>query len=121
MAKLLIAARSESLSAALAEALTQYEVYSCHTGVDALALLESLRPDIFIVELLLPVTTGLTVLQESRYKPPVILALTNIAAENVLQAAVNTGAQDVILLPCRVRHIIVRLEKLIQKVPTPEG
>ena len=121
MAKILIAVKSEIIGNVLSEALTQYKVYSCHTGVDALALLESLRPDIFIVELSLPVISGLTVLQESRYKPPVILALTNLATENVLQTAVNAGVQDMILLPCTFRHIIVRLEKLIQKIPTPEG
>ena len=121
MVKLLIAVKSEIISAVLAEALTQYEVHSCHTGVDALALLESLRPDIFIVELSLPVISGLTVLQKTRHKPPVILALTNLVTESILQAAVNVGVQDMILLPCTARRIIAHLETLIQKIPTPEG
>ena len=98
MAKLLIAVRSESLSAALAEALTQYEVYNCHTGIDALALLESLRPDVLIVELSLPVISGLTVLPRAPHKPPVILALTNLVTENILQVAANAGIQDMLLL-----------------------
>ena len=120
MAKLLIAVKSEIISAVLAEALAQYEVHSCHTGADALALLESLRPDIFIVELSLPVITGLTVLQETRHKPPVILALTTLVTESILQAAANAGVQDMILLPCTARRIIAHLETLIQKIPTPE-
>ena len=118
MAKLLIAARSESLSSALAEALTQYEVYNCHTGVDALVLLESLRPDIFIVDLSLPVISGLAVLQETHYKPPVILALTNLVTERILQSAIDTGVQHILLQPCAVRHIISHLEAQIQKNST---
>lgn len=120
MAKLLIAVKSEIMGTALANVLTHYEVSVCHNGRDALRLLESLRPDIFIVELSLPVVTGLTVLQETHYKPPVILALTNLVAENVLQAAANAGVQDMILLPCPIRHIFRRLEALIQKGSTPE-
>ena len=121
MAKLLIAVRLENLGTALAETLTQYEVYNCYTGADALTLLETLRPDIFLVEFSLPVISGLTVLRETHYKPPVILALTNLITESVLQAASNAGVQDMILLPCSVRHIIRHLETLIQKVPAPEG
>ena len=113
MAKLLIAAESGILSTVLAKALTQYEVHSCHTGADALTLLESLRPDIFIAELSLPGITGLTVLQKSPYKPPVILALTNLNTESVLQAAANVGVQDMVLLPCPVQHITAHLEALI--------
>lgn len=120
MAKLLVAVKSESLRAALAEALTQHEVHSCHTGADALALLESLWPDILMVELSLHVITGLTVLQETRYKPPVILALTNLVTESVLQAAANAGVQDMILLPCTVQNIVRHLETLIQRPPAPE-
>lgn len=121
MAKLLIAVKSEMIRSILAETLTQYEVHSCHTGADALALLDSLRPDVFIVELSLPVVTGLTVLQTTRYKPSVILALTSLATENVLQAAAEAGAQDVILIPCTIRHITKHLEALMEKAPTPEA
>ena len=120
MAKLLIAVKSEIMGTALSDLLTHYEVSVCHNGRDALRLLETLRPDIFIVELSLPDVTGLTVLQQTCYRPPVILALTNLIAENILQAVADAGVQDIILLPCTVRHIIRHLEALIQKAPAPE-
>jgi len=121
VAKLLIAVKSEIMGTALADLLTHYEVSVCHNGRDALRLLESLQPDIFIVELSLPVVTGLTVLRQTCYRPPVILALTDLVTGSVLQAAANTGVQDIILLPCPVRHIIRHLEALIQNAPAPEG
>lgn len=121
MTRLLIAVKSEIMRAALADALTHYEVSVCHNGRDALGLLESLCPDIFIVELSLPVVTGLTVLRRTCYRPPVILALTNLITENIMQAAADAGVQDMILLPCPVRHIIKHLEALIQKDSTPES
>ena len=109
MAKLLIAVQSDIMSTALAEALTQHEVHCCHTGTEALTLLEILQPDAVIMELSLPVLTGLSVLQESRYRPPVILALTNIVTDFVLEAAAAAGVQDLLIMPCTVDSILRHL------------
>ena len=106
MAKLLIAVQSEIMSTALAEALTQHEVHCCHTGTEALTL----QPDAAIMELSLPVLTGLSVLQESRYRPPVILALTNIVTDFVLEAAAAAGVQDLLIMPCTVESILRHLD-----------
>lgn len=113
MAKLLIAVKSEVLAAALAEELTGHSVCVCHTGKQALATLETQQPEILILDLSLPWVSGLTVLQETRYKPPVILALTNILGDAVIQAAANAGAQDILLLPCSVERILRRLDALV--------
>lgn len=121
MATLLIAAESELLSSILRETYSAYEVHSCRNGAEALAQLESLRPDVFIVELSLPVVCGLTVLQTTPYKPPVILALTNFTANHVLRAAAQAGAQALLLMPCSIQSIIARLNELIKKAPSSEG
>lgn len=121
MAKLLIAAESELLSSILTQTCTQYEVHSCHNGADALASLEALRPDIFIVELSLPVVCGLTILQTTPYKPPVILALTNLVTSHLLQATAQAGVQELLLLPCSVQSIIACLNRLLEKAPSSEG
>ena len=121
MAKLLIAVKSEDLGKALAEGLPHCRVHICHTGADALTALEALRPDIFLVELSLPVLTGLSVLQKTSYRPPAILALTNLITESILRSAADAGVQDVIRHPCSVGYIIDRLDALAQKISTPEG
>lgn len=121
MAKLLIAAESELLSSILTQTCTLYEVHSCHNGADALALLEALQPDIFIVELSLPVVCGLTVLQTASYKPPVILALTNFVTSHLLQAAAQAGVQELLLIPCSVQSIIARLDALTKKSLSSDG
>lgn len=121
MVKLLIAVTSKSICTILLESLTHYEVYICHNGTDALALLEAQRPDILIIEFSLPILSGKSVLEKTRYKPYVILALTNLISEKVLQAAADAGVHDMILLPCSARRIIRHLEALVQKIPAPEG
>lgn len=121
MARALIAVRSEDLAAALAETITEYEVYVCHTGEAALAALETYRPDGLILDLSLPWGSGLAVLQQTRYRPPVILALTNIIGESILQAAADAGVQHMVLLPCPARTIARHLDALMQKCPASES
>lgn len=118
--KVLIATISEATNTALADALPQYEVHICTTGPEAIELLETLRPDILILDLMLPAMDGLTVLRKSSFRPSTILARTNLISATVLQSAATVGVQDILLVPCTIRYIIDRLDALIEKVPSPE-
>ena len=119
--KLLIAVKSEIITDLLVSSLSMHEVHTCDTGTDALAMLETHRPDALILDLTLPVMDGLTVLRKASFRPHSILALTNIATEAVLLAAADAGVQDMILIPCTIRHIIEHLDALIEKAPSTES
>ena len=122
MLKVLIAHISCPFADILADQLrVNYEVAICHTGTDAITLIDCLRPDILILYLSLPDIDGITVLHRSRYSPNVILALTNLISDNVLQAAFDAGAQDVILIPSPVLYIVNRLEQLTERAPSLEA
>ncbi len=121
MESLLIAMKSDIIRTALARELSRYKIHVCNTGAEALELLEALHPDIIIIDLTLPDMNGLTVLQNSHYKPNVILAITNFVSDAVMQAAAAVGIQDILLLPCTIRYIIKRLDALIEKVPSLEA
>ena len=98
-----------------------YEVTVCHTGEEALTFIDRLHPDILLLYLSLPDIDGITVLHSASYMPDVILALTNLATESVLQAAFDAGAQDVILVPASVHYIVSRMEQLMKKAPSLEA
>ena len=119
--KLLIAVKSDIIADSLASALSMYDIHICDTGPDALAMLEKYRPDALILDLTLPVMDGLTVLRKTSFRPHSILALTNLATPAVLQAAAAAGVQDMILIPCTIRHIIEHLNALIEKAPSTES
>ncbi len=119
--KLLIAVKSEIIADSLASALSIYDIHICDTGPDALTMLEILQPEILLLDLSLPIMDGLTLLRRSHYKPKYILALTNLATPGVLQAAADAGVQDMILIPCTIRHIIEHLDALIEKAPSTES
>lgn len=120
MKKVLIATISEATNTALADALPQYEVHICTTGQEALELLETLRPDILILDLMLPAIDGFTVLRKSGFRPPIILARTNLISEYILQTAKSLDIRDVLLIPCTIRYLTKRLDALIEKVPSQD-
>ena len=119
--KLLIAVKSEIITELLVSSLSMYDVHTCDTGTDALTMLEICRPDALILDLTLPVIDGLTVLRKNSFRPHSILALTNLATPAVLQAAADAGVQDMILIPCTIRHIIEHLNALIEKASSAES
>lgn len=119
--KLLIAIKSKIIIDSLIAVLPIHDIHICSTGTDALAMLETLRPEILLLELSLPGMDGLTLLQKSHYKPKYILALTNLATPVVVQAAVDAGVQDMILIPCTIRCITEHLNALIEKAPSAEN
>lgn len=119
--KLLIAVKSEIIADSLASTLSMYDIHICDTGPDALAMLETLQPEILLLDLSLPIMDGLTVLHRSHHKPKHILALTNLVNTAVLQAAADAGVQDMILIPCTIRCIIEHLNALIEKAPSVES
>lgn len=115
MQSVLIAQRSGAFARTLSEALSKdYAVHICSRGDTALELLEALRPDILILDLLLPHTDGLTVLKTAAYTPPRVLALTSILNASVLQEAQDAGIFELLALPCTVDAILTRL-----KIETP--
>lgn len=113
----LIAQRAGAFSRSLAEALSEhFEVHICARGDTALKLLGSLRPDILILDLMLPCLDGLTVLKAATYIPPRVLALTPMLDAGVLQAACDAGISELLALPCTVDAVLARLK---MRSPSP--
>ena len=121
MSKVLIAIKSEILTDLLSSSLPEHDIHICRTGNDAFEQIESLHPDILLLDLMLPDMDGITVLRQSVFKPHVILALTNRATPAVLQAAADVGVQNMVLIPCTIRHIIEHLNALMEKAPSTES
>ena len=118
--KVLIAVRSQLLTDLLASALPQHEIHICRTGTEALAKIDAFHPDILLLELMLPGMDGITLLRNAKYKPPVILVLTNLISDSVLTQAAAVGIRDLLLIPCTLRCILQHLEALTEKALSGE-
>ncbi len=118
MKNVLLALSCELLCEQTAQAIantTRYRLAGvCGNSTEALELLIRLHPNVLIVDLSLPCEGGLGVLRAARAmtQPPLCLVLTNEVNEEISDALLCMGIQEVILQPCRVSVILRHLHEL---------
>lgn len=124
MRKLLIADGIEESRLALqAQFEDRCEVRSCADGVSALVLLRDFKPDILVVDLMLPKSDGLSLIQQLRQwgMETMILAQTSLASPYVMERLQRLGVDYVMQKPCQMQALEVRiadfLAQLQQSVP----
>lgn len=117
--KLLIADGNEEFRLALAEALQgAYHVRICRDGKEALALLHTFVPDIFVLDLMLPGLDGISLLQAAADDGicPKVLATTRFLSDYVLENADKLGVSYLMVKPCDVRATAARIEDLSRRL-----
>ena len=120
MQKLLIADASEPFTEALEEIFkNEFALQICHDGETALEMLLSFKPDILILNFMLPFKDGLTVLQQSAHRPNVVLGITPYINSYIEQAATGLGVQFIMIMPT-VNALRVRLMDMIAAVTNPK-
>ena len=118
MKKLLIADSCEEFRMALQEHLQdRYVIKLCREGNETLHTLETFRPDIMIVDLLLPGVDGVTLLQKTAdmgFQVPII-ATTRFTSDYMIEAVMRLDVGYVMVKPCEVDAIAARLSDLMKK------
>lgn len=121
--KLLIADGNEDLAAALCDALQgAYQVRVTQDGKEALALLESFRPDVLVLDLMLPSLDGITLLQDAASAGlcPKVLALSRFFNDYTLEMLTALGVGYIMRKPCQLHALIARIGDLGQRIhPLP--
>ena len=116
MLKLLVADMSEEFTAALQNVLgNEFEMQTCHDGETALELLHDFKPDVLVLNLILPFKDGLTVLQESTHTPRVIMAVTHVLPPYAQQRAMELGIQYIMFMP-KIDALRVRLMDMVAEI-----
>ncbi len=115
MPKLLIADFNEEFRCALAkEASESCIVRSCTTGAQALELMHSFRPDILVLDLMLPELDGISLLHrvvQLESKPAVIA--TSYFTSPYVSASLSRLEVDIVLSkPCKIEALISHIRDL---------
>ena len=77
-----------------------YEVIgTANTGKDAIRLFNSLHPDALILDMLMPLGDGLTVLENIEKHACKIIAVSGVSEERYAQSALSSGADYFLLKP----------------------
>lgn len=97
--------------------LEGYQVKSATNGKDALNLLNHIKPDLIILDVMLPYVSGYDVCKQYRlknHKTP-ILFLTAKASEHDRVNGLKLGADDYLTKPFNLEELLLRVKKLIER------
>ena len=117
--RLLIAEDEKDLNKILTERLKEehYSVDSCYDGQVALDYLASAEYDAVILDIMMPLLDGLSVLKAMRRKndsTPVLLLTAKDSIEDRVQG-LDAGANDYLVKPFAVEELLARIRVLLRK------
>ena len=114
----LIADNAEDFTAGLTAALQKaggFQVIGTATdGEQALKKAIALKPDVLVLELMIPLKDGISVLRSlsEQEHPPVTLATSRFISEYVATTAANLGVRYLMPKPCDMNALVERLEEI---------
>ena len=102
------------LSAALQQAGGFQVLGAANDGEQALRLVTERKPDVLVLDLMMPKRDGLSVLKAiaAMEQRPIILATSAFVTEYVSSAAANLGVRYLMLKPCDTTALVERLEEI---------
>ena len=117
--RVLIAEDEKDLNKILTDRLKaeHYSVDSCYDGQEALDYLASAEYDAVILDIMMPVLDGLSVLRTMRRKndsTPVLLLTAKDSIEDRVQG-LDAGANDYLVKPFAVEELLARIRVLLRK------
>ena len=124
MPRLLIADFSDEYRQILFEKLSQtYHIQTCRDGMQALELLRTFRPELMILDLMLPELDGISLLQRAHNEgiSPTVLAFCAYPGEYIVNALHRLGVAYYMTKPCDLDAVADRLADLaseLQPMPT---
>lgn len=120
--RLLIADSSEDFQLALSEALQgEYHVHCCGDGKEALSLLHALKPELLVLDPMIPNLDGLSLLQAAAAADilPTVLAVTSFYNDYMLQIMTRLKVGYVMVKPCDIAAVISRIHDLARSLDAP--
>jgi two-component system phosphate regulon response regulator PhoB len=126
MARVLVIEDEADLREVLHYNLTQagHRPYTAATGEAGLKLAQEVRPDIVLLDLMLPDLAGTSVAKSLRREPQTqlvpIIMVTAKAEEIDRIVGFELGADDYVVKPFSVRELILRIDAVLRRGRTPE-
>ena len=121
-ATILVVEDEESFIEALTVGLTRegFRVRVARDGVQALQQFDLVQPDLVLLDVMLPLISGVDVCREirSRSKVPIIM-VTAKTSEIDTVVGLEVGADDYVSKPYRLRELVARMRAALRRAPPP--
>ncbi len=118
MRKILIAEDNIEISDMMRAYLIKagYEVHQAYDGVEALALANKVRPDLALLDIMMPKMDGYEVCEKLRenFTLPIIVVSAKVAEEDKLKMF-NLGADDYMTKPFSFKEMVVRVKAQLRR------
>ena len=114
----LIVEDEDSFIEALTVGLTRegFRVSVARDGAEALDMFDDVRPDLVLLDVMLPKVSGLDVCRELRSKSNVpIIMVTAKGAEIDTVVGLEVGADDYVTKPYRLRELVARMRAVLRR------
>lgn len=96
-------------------------VHAARDGLAALEAFDLVRPDLVLLDVMLPKMSGLDVCREIRAKSRVpIIMVTAKGSEIDTVVGLEVGADDYVAKPFRLRELVARMRAALRRVPQEE-
>lgn len=93
-----------------------------HNGLEALDIIDEKRPDVMILDIIMPHLDGLAVLERIRKKnqqKPKVIMLTAFGQEEMTKRIADLGAAYYILKPFNLEVLAARIKQMCNNEPVP--
>ena len=95
-----------------------FRVQVARDGAQALDLFDAVRPDIVLLDVMLPKVSGIDVCRAIRAKSKVpIIMVTAKASEIDTVVGLEVGADDYVSKPYRLRELVARMRAVLRRAP----
>ncbi|HVE46248.1 MAG TPA: response regulator transcription factor [Acidimicrobiales bacterium] len=93
-------------------------VHVARDGITALALFDTVKPDLVLLDVMLPSLSGVDVCREirRRSRTPIIM-VTAKSSEIDTVVGLEVGADDYVTKPYRLRELVARMRAVLRRVP----
>ncbi len=90
-------------------------------GADALDRFDAIRPDLVLLDVMLPTISGIDVCREIRRRSKVpIIMVTAKSSEIDTVVGLEVGADDYVTKPYRLRELVARMRAVMRRLPVTE-
>src|SRR4051812_36993818 len=99
-----------------------FRVNVAHDGAEALDVFDAVRPDLVLLDVMLPRVSGIDVCRELRKRSQVpIIMVTAKGGEIDTVVGLEVGADDYVTKPYRMRELVARMRAVLRRSPGDEA
>ena len=99
-----------------------FRVQVARDGAEALDVFDAVRPDLVLLDVMLPKVSGIDVCREIRRRSSVpIIMVTAKGSEIDTVVGLEVGADDYVTKPYRLRELVARMRAVLRRSPLDEG